>query len=326
MSKTASTEYLFSSARVRALETRLLGNARLAQLADVRTLNELSAALGQEAPSENTRLKNAFDSVAAMIPDASVIRFLQYPYDCHNVKATIKCFARAEDPAGMLFTCGTVAPEEIERLPSALMSGGQDAARAQMLLPPHMADAAPEAAEVFARTKQAQAVDFLLDRACFADMLSAAEAVGEYAVRLVRCRIDTRNVLTACRLARMKSQTAALWDAAVLPGGTLDTERLGTWATGGEDRVPEWLAATDYAPLVAAYAETGTLAAPERAADNLILRTAQTAKTVAFGVEVVLGYLVAVETEIKNLRILRTGRAAGLSAGEIRERLRESYG
>ena len=68
MSKTASTEYLFSSARVRALETRLLGNARLAQLTDVRTLDELSAALGQEAPSENTRLKNAFDSVAAMIP------------------------------------------------------------------------------------------------------------------------------------------------------------------------------------------------------------------------------------------------------------------
>ena len=49
------------------------------------------------------------------------------------------------------------------------------------------------------------------------------------------------------------------------------------------------------------------------------------AKYVAFGEAPVIGYLAAKETEYTAVRIILTGRMAGLDADTIRERLRESY-
>ena len=44
-----------------------------------------------------------------------------------------------------------------------------------------------------------------------------------------------------------------------------------------------------------------------------------------FGVEVVIGYLVAKEIEFTAVRVIMAGKMAGISGGTIRERLRESY-
>ena len=48
-------------------------------------------------------------------------------------------------------------------------------------------------------------------------------------------------------------------------------------------------------------------------------------RTVPFGIEVPMGYIAAREWELTNLRIILSGRQAGLSADAIRERLRDSY-
>ena len=44
-----------------------------------------------------------------------------------------------------------------------------------------------------------------------------------------------------------------------------------------------------------------------------------------FGVEVVLGYLAAKEAEWTAVRIIMSGRMAGMTADAIRERLRDQY-
>ena len=49
------------------------------------------------------------------------------------------------------------------------------------------------------------------------------------------------------------------------------------------------------------------------------------AKYVAFGEAPLVGYLAAKETEFTAVRIIMTGRLAGLPADIIRERLREAY-
>ena len=45
----------------------------------------------------------------------------------------------------------------------------------------------------------------------------------------------------------------------------------------------------------------------------------------AFGEAPLIGYLAAKENELTNVRVLISGRLAGLDADTIRERLRESY-
>ena len=49
------------------------------------------------------------------------------------------------------------------------------------------------------------------------------------------------------------------------------------------------------------------------------------AKSVPFGVEAVISYLVAKEIEFTAVRITRSSRMAGIGGDTIRERLREAY-
>ena len=49
------------------------------------------------------------------------------------------------------------------------------------------------------------------------------------------------------------------------------------------------------------------------------------AKSVPFGVEAVIGYLVAKEIEFTAVRIIMSSRMAGITGETIRERLREAY-
>ena len=63
----------------------------------------------------------------------------------------------------------------------------------------------------------------------------------------------------------------------------------------------------------------------ERACDNAVARYVQRARRVPFGVEIVVGYLFARQGELTALRIILSGRLAGLDKDTIRERLREAY-
>ena len=63
----------------------------------------------------------------------------------------------------------------------------------------------------------------------------------------------------------------------------------------------------------------------EKKADNIYLDMAKKAKSVPFGAEVAIGYIFALEYEIKNIRIILAGKEAGLPSDVIRERLRDCY-
>ena len=65
--------------------------------------------------------------------------------------------------------------------------------------------------------------------------------------------------------------------------------------------------------------------AMEKWADDFWMELVRDAKFVPFGAEVFIGYAIALEYEIKNIRILLAGKDAGLDSDVIRERLRKSY-
>ena len=69
----------------------------------------------------------------------------------------------------------------------------------------------------------------------------------------------------------------------------------------------------------------GSLTEFEKLCDDAVLLTAGKARRVPFGVEVAIGYVAAREAELTAVRIVMSGLMAGIPAGTIRERLRESY-
>ena len=326
-----ATEYMYSSARIRSMETRIAGREQIYRLADADSVATVQSQLvdyGFETvynadggfSREETLLsvlKNGFAELESM-ECAQAIRFLKYQYDCNNIKSLIKCAAAGRPAQFMLLPLGSVSIEDTQRAFSH---------KDYSVFPPAMAAAIAEAEETLAATADPQKVDLIIDRATFADMLSSAIESGvPLAEKLVRTKIDLVNATVALRLVRMRlgQRTVPLFSEAFIEGGTLDRAALSE-ALESEERLCEALSYGSCSAIAALIGEGADLGTVERKSDDILCSVAREAKYEPFGVEVAIGYIFALEYEVKNIRIILAGKEAGLSPEIIRERLRECY-
>ena len=343
MKKLQATEYMYASARLRAMENRLIGRERMELLIEARSSDEVMDRLAEygispaeseaEGPAGGAEegaaregmllalLKNAYAEVEAAVPDPAAFRYFRYPYECNNLKAAIKCAVRGIPAGDMLFDFGTVPAEEVE----TLLREGKYAA-----FPKAMAAAVPVAKDAFDKTGDPRRIDMVLDRACFADMLrEATEAGDEVLLGWLRAKIDLLNLLMCLRISRMGMGAVGrgFLEESLLPGGTLTEAFLLDAYDGGETYLFERISHTPYNRLAAVECapDLRPLSAVEKAADDTYVELVRKDARTPFGAAVAGGYLVGCETAVKNIRILLAAKDAGLSSDTIRERIRVSY-
>ena len=328
--KLKDTDYLFISTYLRAREKNLLTAARMERMIDAPSIEEAGKVLQEigygEFSAESDRELSAalvtereklFADLYRFVPDRAVVDVFKVKYDYHNVKALLKAQAMNIDGKHLLLDAGRVS---VDRLEKAVADGAYD------LLPEELAKAARETAEVIGTTGDPQLGDFILDRAYYAEMLSAARKTrSTFLESYVRATIDAANLRSAVRTLRMKKGGDFL-KKVLFEGGTIQTERILTAALGGNLEDP--FRSTELrtaAELGAQAAAGGSLTKFEKVCDDAVTAVAAKAKSVAFGVEAVIGYLVAKEIEFTAVRIIMSSRMAGISGDTIRERLREAY-
>ncbi|MBR2722523.1 MAG: V-type ATPase subunit [Clostridia bacterium] len=327
-------DYLYASARVRALENALIGKERMELLVEARDVDALTATLrelGVELLTDDAgaplfeetllhRLRTSYGEAVSLSENAPALRLWLYPYDGNNVKAAIKCFSRGIDARPMMFDFGTVSADEIIRM----VETGDFSA-----LPQTLREGAVEATAEYARTKNPQVIDLILDRAVYALMLEdAKESKLEFAISLVQSKIDLVNLLTCVRILRMNNGEIGrrLLRQAFLDGGSISEKQIWEWFDGGEAFLWERLSYSAYDSLAARVAESNqSLSAIEREMDSFWMRRIQGVKFVPYGPEVLIAYLLAQEYEVRNLRICIAGKRERLSVEMIRERMRDSY-
>jgi V/A-type H+-transporting ATPase subunit C len=328
--KCKDTDYLFISTRLRAMERNLLTAARMERMIDAPTAvdaakvlleigyndfsptsdRELSAALAAER-------EKVFAELYRFAPDRSVVDVFRVKYDYHNAKAALKAQAQQLDCSRLLVDAGRM---DAEKLAAAIQSGAYDK------LPGAMAEAVRTAAEVLGTTGDPQRSDFALDQAYYAEMLRCAEETGsDFLKRYVQVSIDAANLRSAVRTLRL-GKGGDFLRRVLFTGGSVAVERVMSAALGGSltelYRTGTLRAAAE---LGAAAVSGGSLTAFEKACDDAVTAMVATAKRVPFGVEVVIGYLVAKEIEFTAVRIIMSGRMAGIGGETIRERLRDCY-
>ena len=324
------TDYLFISTYLRTRERNLLTAARMDRMIDAATTEEAAKVLGEIGYSEfsptserelsaalaNEREK-LFQDLYRFVPDKAVVDVFKVKYDYHNLKALLKARSMGTDAARLLLDAGRVSAAVMQR---AVTEGAYD------LLPATLADAAREASEVLGTTGDPQLADFILDRAYYAEMLSAAESTGsKFLTGYVQATIDAANLRSAVRTLRMK-KGADLLKRVLVEGGTVAPDRIRNAALSGnlEDvyRSGNLRAAAE---LGMEAVNGGSLTPFEKACDDAVTAAAGKAKSVPFGVEAVIGYLVAKEIEFTAVRTIMSSRMAGIGGDTIRERLREAY-
>ena len=329
--KLKDTDYLFISTYLRSKERNLLTAARMDRMIDAPTVEDAAKVLqeigyGEFSASSDREMSRAlaqereklFQDLYRFVPDKAVVDVFRIKYDYHNSKALLKSRAMGLDGSHLLLDAGRIPAEELAK---AVLQGDYNN------LPETLRRAVQEAGEVLSTTGDPQRSDFVLDRAYYEEMRSAAKASGsEFLMRYVRSTIDAANLRSAVRCRRMKKSGDFL-RRVLFEGGTVRAEQILSAALGGS------LEALYRTGALRAAAEAGmeavrtggSLTAFEKLCDDAVTAVAGGAKSIPFGVEAVIGYLVAKEIEFTAVRIIMSGRMAGIGGDTIRERMREAY-
>ena len=322
--------YLSLSAMLRAREPKLLNADRAGRMLDAASFEEaaklltdcgyadLSQAGAGEIEAALTQRRNQIlDELEQLSPERAIVDLFRIKYDAHNAKALLKSEAMGVDGAALYSRSGRFAPEKLQELYHE---------ERYSELPESFGKALAEAKSILARTANPQLADFVLDRAMFEEMLAAAKATDcPFLTGYVRLLIDSSNLKSLVRTGRMHKDADFLRQV-LLPDGNVDEDRL--QAAGDGEGLAALFAHSPLEQAAARGAEAlsgGSLTAFERACDNAVNTYLRAAKLVSYGPEAVAAYLAAVEGEITAVRMILTGKLAGIAPETIRERLRDLY-
>lgn len=324
------TDYLYISTRLRALESTLLSRDRMERMLEAKSNEEAAKVLhecGYEGlePLNDTTLKAALSShreevfreLSEYCPNKALVDVFRLKYDYHNAKVLIKCGMTGADPTPLLIDAGIYSPDQIRRCLQEDESAPVTAA---------MKEAVLQAREVLSATGDAQKSDFILDRACYEEMLDMAQrSRSGFLSGYLRLQIDSLNLRSAVRSLRMGKDPEFL-KRALLPGGTVDTEQLLSLCLSGGDLSGLYDGLLHEAALLGDAAKKGGRQTEfEKACDNALNAYLKDCHMIPFGDGVVVAYLVAKENDITAARMILSGRLSGVNPASIRERLRDPY-
>lgn len=332
MSYQKDLDYLTISARIHAMETRLLNAERMERMIEARELSEAAKVLtecgygdmGQvTAQGIEEMLSKAqtdlFHDLSTAVGNRALLDVFRCTYDYHNAKVLVKAEALGVNQDALLMGGGRYAPQKLaEDYGREDLRGCSDIFRRGVA----------RARETLGATGDPQLADFILDRACFEELTALAkQADSKFLEGYVALSIDVANLRSCVRAARLNKGGEFLQQVLV-PGGTVPLrtlalakgEELGNVFRSGPLAHAAALGAAVSAP------GSGALTEFERECDDAVMDYLSAARRVAFGEQPIVGYLYAREAEMTAIRTILSGRMAGLDGDTIRQRLRRTYG
>ena len=326
MSHRKDTDYLSISARIRAMENRLLTRERMDRMIDARDTSEAMKVLGECGYGEGASLDavlaqaraDTFRDMEAAAPDHRLVEIFRLKYDYHNAKAILKAQAMGVPAERLLLPGGRYDGKELlEGWQREDLRGCSETFRKAM----------DRAKAALAESRDPQQADVILDRACYEEMARLArELESDFLMGYVRLSVDVANLRTAVRVHRMGKEGDFLRQV-LLPGGNVSEQTVA--AARGESLGEVFRSGplAQAAELGAKLAQPGggALTAFEKACDDAVTAYLSAARRIPFGEQTVVGYLYAKELEFTAIRTIFAGRAAGLDGDTIRARLRETY-
>lgn len=321
-----SDRFIFQNARVKSMETKLLGVQQVQRLSEassadefVRMLSEsgFGAAAGENAGADDmlaAEERYALDLLKELNADGLLDAFV-LPADYQNLKALLKAsFAGSRSP--VLGAEGLFTTEELR----AGIDGDASSLR------PEMADAVRSVARAAAEGRLTpHGIDCAVDKAMFADTERTAKKCGKEAAEYFRFKTDCANLSSFFRCRRF-NLGIKVFEENFMPGGELPAEFFTSAYDAAEEDFRGKCRRTPYGDAVDELAETGSLTAFEVYVDNKLLDMWRSRKDDMFGCAPVVGYYFAKIAEIRAVKLAYSGVKNKVDARLIKERTRELYG
>ncbi len=328
-------DYSYASARIRAKEPKLLGISHFDRMLEAssaeeayKVLTEAEYGIGgasmtgifafEELLSEE--MKKCYMLLTEITPHAEIIKAFQRRHDYFNIKVLLKSEFSGGVIPHILMDTGTIGIDMITRMIRE---------RDYSEFTPLMTEAVSEVYDVFSRTQDPQAIDLILDRAASRQQVMDLNAIDSQYIR------DIAEIVTDISNIKMFIRTRLLnkaWDfiSKLLSGeGAIRQETFIKNCDKSIDSFIDEIQHGKYSKAVSKgwelYKSKKSLSGLEKLLDDYLMEYVQSAKMVTMGVEPLIAYLFAKEVEIRNVRIIMTGKINRLPVDLIRERLRLVY-
>lgn len=321
--------------RLRVYETKLLDKTKIDRMIDSSSADEAMKVL-QETEYANVMsnakraedyevvlseaLKSLYNVMYDICPEKTLVDLMSIKYTYQNIKVILKGKFLNEDLSYLLVPIGNVDVSDLKR--AILNDDMQD-------LPKTIKEAVLETIQDFENNKDPQRVDIILDNFMFKELTDIRNEINDAFVdKYVSALIDSTNIKTLLRVKK-QNKTREFFNSVIIDGGYIDKDRLLTLFNDVPENIATKLSSSDYSEFVKsgieAYIKTGSAGLLEKLIDNFIMDMMKDAKIIPFGVEPIIAYIYAKETEIKIVRIIMVGKLNNITGEVIRERLRDIY-
>lgn len=321
--------------RIRVYETKLLDKSKIDRMIDSTSASEALKVL-QETEYGNLignvnipedyevilseELKRVFNLMYNISPVKSLVDLMSIKYDYHNIKVILKGMFLKEDLSHLLIPVGNNEASKLKYLIENMQLSDFE---------PIMRESIEETISSFKNTNDPQMVDIILDKYMFKSLIHIKNEINDAFVdKYVIALIDSTNLKTLLRVKK-QNKGREFFTSVIIEGGSIDKDKLLIMLNDTPENIANKLVFSNYAEFIKSgieyYTKTSSVSLLEKLVDNFIMDMMKNAKIIPFGVEPLLAYIYAKETEIKIVRIIMVGKLNNISSKVVREGLRDSY-
>ena len=330
MSETQSS-YPFASARVKALEPRLITKEKLGRLieakdydAAMRQLVEFGYGQSVSGSDFEAMIQKELDEADALLlalsPSDVFTQIIRAHRDYYNLKVIIKLFMRGMSLEGIDLLPGNINVETLRR---AIAENNY------FELPETMKDALAYIDKQFIITTDASIIGVALDRAYAKGVSALVEKMNNPLItRYFTAYFDLSNIIAMLRV-RASGEPRETFERAFLKGGRIDKRTLLNAFEVPNDGFLKAAAKDEYSDILAAafddYLKTGSLYMMEKARDDYLLSLLKEQRYDMFGIGPLMGYYIAKQHEASAVRMVMTAKQGGIDPDVVSKRLKELY-
>lgn len=346
--------YAYAVARVRQLENGLLDRARIARMLNARSATDALRVLSEtyyseamgEASAENfeavlaRELERVYGDISEFVPNTAIITLFRMGYDLHNCKVAFRARFLGSDGQGLWSPLGTVPAAELQKAVAeeASYDGFPEHVRALLCAgfehtalshSAHRLQGDSDSEQLDLRSFDPLSLDLVLDKVYFTALMQTGRDVRSPLVsKMYRARIDLANMTGFLRCRRLK-RSVRFFHSFFIPLGNLRFDQFEEIYEGPIDAFVRRMSISGYESLMAEWGPVSerkeAIAVLERLGRRHCAAIARDSIAVYFGPEPIVAYLLAKEDEVSDLHAILVGKANGLDAESIRERLSGAY-
>ena len=259
-------------------------------------------------------MKATMNLIKEIAPNEMIWRIFALNYDIHNIKLVVKerTMERRLDSLALDFGSYTMPT-----LRSAAVKESDDILKNECLT---------RGLFEALRAKDIYDVDFILDRTYFHALRIFADELGSTGIiEFVVERIDLFNISVLAQSLVIGSPEE-YFARAFSEHGSLPLKEWQQYIEGGIENLGNFVLWEKYRPVLGeAYSREKRLSEFDVLVDNYLIGLTKACKLMAFGIEPICAYFYNKLMEIKNIRILLSGKENGYAIGEIKKRMRIPY-